>query len=138
MSGLRCMRLLACPTTTSSTLLRASMNRIAVPQSAFTSQARPLSILALRRPTLQTSTTLLNSSCATPAIPNPETLDLLPKVSTHPGLAATQIRCGPRDTYSPSHLVRKRRHGWLSRIRTKNGRKLLMRRIKKRRWNLSH
>jgi large subunit ribosomal protein L34 len=67
-----------------------------------------------------------------------ETLDLVGKISAHPGLGSMQIRCGPRDTYNPSHLVRKRRHGFLSRIRTKKGRKTLMRRVKKGRWNLSH
>jgi large subunit ribosomal protein L34 len=67
-----------------------------------------------------------------------ETLDLVGRISAHPGLGSMQIRCGPRDTYNPSHIVRKRRHGFLSRIRTKKGRKLLMRRIKKGRWNLSH
>jgi large subunit ribosomal protein L34 len=68
-----------------------------------------------------TSTSLLNLG--------PETLDLAGSI---------QIRCGPRDTYNPSQLVRKRRHGFLSRIRTKKGRALLMRRLKKGRWNLSH
>jgi large subunit ribosomal protein L34 len=77
-----------------------------------------------------TSTSLLNLG--------PETLDLAGKISAHPGLGSMQIRCGPRDTYNPSQLVRKRRHGFLSRIRTKKGRALLMRRLKKGRWNLSH
>jgi large subunit ribosomal protein L34 len=77
-----------------------------------------------------TSTSILGASG--------ETLDLAGKISAHPGMGSMQIRCGPRDTYNPSHLVRKRRHGFLSRIRTKKGRKLLMRRLKKGRWNLSH
>ena len=65
-------------------------------------------------------------------------LDLLPKISVHPALAGTQVRNGPRDTYDPSHRVRKRRHGFLSRLRTRNGRKLLKRRRAKGRTTLSH
>ncbi|PBP15594.1 hypothetical protein BUE80_DR013676 [Diplocarpon rosae] len=67
-----------------------------------------------------------------------EILDLLPKISTHPSAAATQFRCGPRRTFDPSHFVRKRRHGFLSRIRTRKGRALLKRRKAKGRTTLSH
>jgi large subunit ribosomal protein L34 len=31
-------------------------------------------------------------------------------------------------TFQPSRLVRKRRHGWRSRMATKNGQKVIMRR----------
>lgn len=65
-------------------------------------------------------------------------LDLLPKISTHPALGTTQVRCGPRDTFSPSHFVRKRRHGFLSRVRTRKGRATLQRRRSKKRSTLSH
>mgnify|MGYP004554747275 CR=1 FL=1 len=67
-----------------------------------------------------------------------ETLDIMAKISASPAFAGVQIRCGPRDTYNPSHIVRKRRHGFLSRLRSKKGRKLLMRRLTRGRTNLSH
>ncbi|KAH8726346.1 ribosomal protein L34-domain-containing protein [Phaeosphaeriaceae sp. PMI808] len=143
MNAFRCLRVVARPTASAFTLLRPSMTRIAAPQRiASSSQSRTLSILAPRRPMLArtslpstlpapgTSSSLL-ASCS-------GSLDLIGKISAHPGMGSMQIRCGPRDTYNPSHLVRKRRHGFLSRIRTKKGRKLLMRRLKKGRWNLSH
>ena len=67
-------------------------------------------------------------------------LDLVPKssITSHPALAAIQIRCGPRPTMSnASRLIRARRHGFLSRIRTAKGRKLLALRRAKGRKRLS-
>ncbi|KLU84833.1 hypothetical protein MAPG_03868 [Magnaporthiopsis poae ATCC 64411] len=69
-------------------------------------------------------------------------LDLVPKtaITSHPALGgvASQIRCGPRPTTArTSRLKRARTHGFLSRIRTKNGRKLLARRRAKGRLRLS-
>ena len=91
-----------------------------------------MSLLQTRRPMLTPSSgpsvlaapgTLSNAVTS-----SSETLDLVGKISAHPGFAGIQIRCGPRDTYNPSHIVRKRRHGFLSRLRTKKGRKMIMRR----------
>ncbi|KAI0015324.1 hypothetical protein F4780DRAFT_764343 [Xylariomycetidae sp. FL0641] len=67
--------------------------------------------------------------------------DIVPRgaVSTHPALAgAQQVRCGPRPTMErSSRLIRKRRHGFLARLRTRNGRKTLQRRKDKGRHRLS-
>ncbi|EKD14148.1 mitochondrial 54S ribosomal protein bL34m [Drepanopeziza brunnea f. sp. 'multigermtubi'] len=81
-------------------------------------------------PASSSSTSTSPSGCAI--------LDLLPKISAHPALGSIQIRCGPRDTFDPSHFVRKRRHGFLSRVKTRKGRALLKRRKAKGRTTLSH
>lgn len=106
-----------------------------------------MSLLSARRPMLRLSST--PSTLAAPGAPttappcsssssSAETLDIVGKISASAAFAGTQIRCGPRDTYNPSHIVRKRRHGFLTRLRSKKGRKLLMRRLVKGRVNLSH
>ena len=113
----------------------------------FTPAKTPRTFTSLRgpsRPTIFPSSSVFRPSLAisSPATATQSgvegTLDLLPKISTHPALGATQIRCGPRNTFSPSHFVRKRRHGFLSRIRTRKGRATLARRRAKKRTTLSH
>ncbi|KAI8630182.1 hypothetical protein F5Y19DRAFT_56936 [Xylariaceae sp. FL1651] len=68
-------------------------------------------------------------------------LDIVPKsaITTHPALAGPQqIRCGPRPTMArSSRLIRKRRHGFLSRVKTRNGQKTLQRRKEKKRSVMS-
>ncbi|KAI0533466.1 hypothetical protein GGR58DRAFT_486676 [Xylaria digitata] len=90
--------------------------------------------LLSRLPTITASSTGIASS--------PEgVLDVVPTsfITAHPALAGPQqIRCGPRPTMArTSRLVRKRRHGFLSRIRTRNGQKTLQRRKDKKRSVMS-
>ncbi|KAI8461482.1 ribosomal protein L34-domain-containing protein, partial [Phakopsora pachyrhizi] len=42
------------------------------------------------------------------------------------------------NTYQPSQLKRKRKHGFLARMKTKSGRKIIFARLSKRRKSLSH
>ncbi|EMD85105.1 hypothetical protein COCC4DRAFT_153866 [Bipolaris maydis ATCC 48331] len=143
MNAFRCLRVastsscaLLRPRTSGTVAVAATAQRLSTP-----SRARQISLLSPRRP-LVPATYSPPSTLAPPgsssSFANPETLDLVGRISAHPALGSTQIRCGPRDTYNPSHLVRKRRHGFLSRLRTKKGRKMIMRRLKKGRWNISH
>ncbi|CAI6341662.1 unnamed protein product [Periconia digitata] len=143
MNAFRYLQVATRPATLRTCLLRPTTNpSTALPPRTSTSATRSISLLAPRRPILPPSSSPLAlpspGSSSSGVIPSAAALDLAPKISLHPALGSTQIRCGPRDTYNPSHIVRKRRHGFLARIRTKKGRKLLMRRLKKGRWNLSH
>lgn len=98
----------------------------------FTTMSTPvrpsLTALPIRRPT-----TLL-PSLFTPVATTTEGAfaDVVPAgaVSAHPGLAgAMQMRCGPRNTMNGhTRLVQKRRHGFLYRMRSRTGRKILQRR----------
>ncbi|KAI1103245.1 hypothetical protein F4804DRAFT_234985 [Jackrogersella minutella] len=115
---------------------------------------RTFSSLPSLRPTLlassSTNSTVFRPSTLSTGLLNSYTpsaatgvLDLVPStaVSAHPALAggASQVRFGPRPTVArTSRLVRKRRHGFLSRIRTHNGRKTLQRRRDKKRSILSN
>lgn len=63
---------------------------------------------------------------------------LASRISASPALQALQVRNGPRDTFDPSHRVRKRRAGFLTRNGCRTGRAILKRRRLKGRKNLSH
>jgi large subunit ribosomal protein L34 len=92
--------------------------------------SRTFSLLASRRPTLPstpTSTLSLNTTLELPTLPAATTT-----------LTLLQARGPKRDTFDPSHRVRKRRSGFLARIRSRNGRNLIKRRLLKKRSTLSH
>ncbi|KAH7318216.1 hypothetical protein B0I35DRAFT_478744 [Stachybotrys elegans] len=66
--------------------------------------------------------------------------DVVPKtaISAHPALADMQVRCGPRNTMNGhTRLVQKRRSGFLARMRSKTGSKILKRRKMKGRKRLA-
>ncbi|THX79143.1 hypothetical protein D6D05_05081 [Aureobasidium pullulans] len=92
--------------------------------------SRTFSLLSARRPTLPTaptSTLSLNTTLELPTLPASSTT-----------LTLLQARGPKRDTFDPSHRVRKRRSGFLARIRSRNGRNLVKRRRLKKRSTLSH
>ncbi|TIB36808.1 hypothetical protein E3P86_02384 [Wallemia ichthyophaga] len=75
-------------------------------------------------PLFPTFTTLLNRRPTLPAIS---------------AIAANGLRFGSRGTdYQPSTRKRKRTFGFLARIRSRTGRKIISRRLKKGKKNMSH
>ncbi|KAK0739643.1 hypothetical protein B0T21DRAFT_284025 [Apiosordaria backusii] len=104
--------------------------------------ARSFSSLPTLRPSLKPtpsafrapSQTLLSRGPILQQSSSPTTegvLDLISStsISSNPAMQSMQLRCGPRPTMAnASRLIQKRRHGFLSRIKTKNGRKTIARR----------
>lgn len=91
----------------------------------------PLTV-AIRRTALPTT--------FTPSTTTGVAADVVPTsaISAHPALGASQIRCGPRNTMNGhTRLVQKRRHGFLFRMRSRTGRKILQRRRIKGRKNIA-
>jgi large subunit ribosomal protein L34 len=98
------------------------------------SKSRPLSslIVSPRRPCLPRPISMLETPCT-----SPQAISL--QMAPSPMCSAIQVRGGRRRaTLDPSHLVRKRRHGFLARNRSKSGRKVLLRRRLKHRKSLTH
>lgn len=91
---------------------------------------RFFSLLAPKRPQLLSSSLKIESPLTT----NP--VSQIP--SQNPVLTRLQVRNHRRATYDPSHRVRKRRHGFLARLRSRTGRMILARRRAKGRTKLSH
>ncbi|KAK5993957.1 hypothetical protein PT974_07395 [Cladobotryum mycophilum] len=94
---------------------------------------RAFTTLSPLRPTLSsTFRPNLTNFTPTPTSTSSAVADLVPRgaISAHPALAgASQMRCGPRNTMNGhTRLVQKRRHGWLKRMRSKTGRRILERR----------
>ncbi|GAA5852049.1 hypothetical protein JCM8547_000142 [Rhodosporidiobolus lusitaniae] len=108
--------------------------------TASSSLARPstfsASISTLFRPTAVTSLSpLLSSSRPSLSCPSSSLFSLLPNHSAGPSQLRTAVYGAE---YQPSQVKRKRKHGFLARVRTKNGRKTLRNRWSKGRKYLSH
>lgn len=91
------------------------------------SPLRP-SLTPLRRPGPFTA---VPSTAPTTATTDGTVADLVSQsaVSSHPALAGQGLRFGPRNTMNGhTRLVQKRRHGFLYRMRSRTGRKILLRR----------
>ncbi|KUI60782.1 50S ribosomal protein L34 [Cytospora mali] len=109
------------------------------------STSTPSSIFTRRSAALLPSIfTPTSAAPAAGALGDVAAADVVPTaaITSNPALASigSQIRCGPRNYMNmnrPSRLIRQRRHGFLSRIRTKTGRKMLQRRKSKGRKMLS-
>ncbi|BCR92036.1 mitochondrial 54S ribosomal protein bL34m [Aspergillus chevalieri] len=109
--------------------LRTSVLRA---QTPLTSLNRSFSSLLTSRisPSLPTTTTAITprttpTSTFTSPLQSPLTSAL--NSQTRP-FSASACLAGKRITYNPSRRVQKRRHGFLARLRTRGGRKILMRR----------
>ena len=166
MQSLRCARVLArsLPVAQStSALLRPSAYRVSSPQMCVLfvldplhnrvanvtvirlTSTRALSLLSPRRPqflppsfAVSPSASPSTASSTPPTAADGTPLDLVPKISSHPAVLGMQVRNGPRNTFDPSHRVRKRRHGFLARLKSRTGRKVLKRRTLKGRRSLTH
>ena len=163
MQSLRCARVLArsLPAAQStSALLRPSAHRVSSPHMYVLdplhervanvtvirlTPTRALSLLSPRRPqflppsfAVSPSASPSTASSTLPTAADGTLLDLVPKISLHPAVLGMQVRNGPRNTFDPSHRVRKRRHGFLARLRSRTGRKVLKRRTLKGRQSLTH
>ncbi|CEJ89731.1 hypothetical protein VHEMI05556 [[Torrubiella] hemipterigena] len=105
--------------------------RTTLPIRTFTTMTTPirpsLSASAIRRPT-----SLLPSLLTPPpATTTAAAADVVSTsaISAHPAFAGAQMRFGPRNTMTgATRLVQKRRHGFLYRMRSRTGRKIILRR----------
>ncbi|KAK6856158.1 hypothetical protein PG990_000657 [Apiospora arundinis] len=144
------------PTTLAAPCVRAALSRASNlamkgSQSQTLLSRRTFTSLPSLRPSLPTARQTIFRTSQPTCAPIPSStsavtgngesvLDIVPKsaISSSPIFGGVQIRCGPRPTMATtSRLVRKRRHGFLSRIRHRNGRRTLQRRKTKSRHVLS-
>ncbi|OLN86970.1 50S ribosomal protein L34 [Colletotrichum chlorophyti] len=101
---------------------------------------RTFSSLPSLRPSITPLTSAFSRPSTTPFTPTAtDAADVVPQsaITEHPALGAMQIRCGPRNTMNRNtRLIQKRRHGFLSRMKSKDGRKIIARRRAKGRKKL--
>ncbi|EME39246.1 hypothetical protein DOTSEDRAFT_179696 [Dothistroma septosporum NZE10] len=126
-----CLRCLRAPLESISRSTRQAAPLIRSSSVAQPVQRRSFGVLS----SLPSRPTILPARAALPASELQATT-LQP--TSPPGLSILQVRGAKRDTFKPSHVVRKRRHGFLSRLRTRTGRMILKRRRMKGRNTLSH
>ncbi|KAK6340715.1 hypothetical protein TWF696_009039 [Orbilia brochopaga] len=115
--------------------LRNAGARSTVLRIPSTSRRTFTSLLTTPRPSLQLPRRLLPPPTATSIVgitPTP-----FPSIGNSVG-PTLQVRGHKRKTYNPSHRVRKRRFGFLARLRSKTGRRILKRRLLKGRKMLTH
>ncbi|KAL4921288.1 ribosomal protein L34-domain-containing protein [Aspergillus aurantiobrunneus] len=121
-------------TATSSIIKQANSSLSPLSSLSRASQFRPFSLatttISPTRPTLS-------------AVPRqsqePQSLlQITSAISQHSrSFSTTASLAGKRNTFNPSRRVQKRRHGFLARLRTKSGRKIIARRRAKGRKTLS-
>ncbi|GAD96407.1 60S ribosomal protein L34 [Paecilomyces variotii No. 5] len=98
--------------------------------SLLNSQRPALSIHRAHSPIISSLATNSANATAAPSAP-------LALTSQSRSFSASASLAGKRDTYNPSRRVQKRRHGFLARLRSRGGRKILLRRRAKGRKFLS-
>ncbi|KAG5937565.1 hypothetical protein E4U60_001831 [Claviceps pazoutovae] len=121
-----------------------SLTRFARPllASSLKSTPRTFTTLSLLRPSLtplRRPSNILSSFTPVPSSNTTETADLVPRsaVSSHPALCGQQLCFGPRNTMQgASRFVQKRRLGFLVRMRSRTGRRIILRRRLKKRKEL--
>ncbi|PFH61006.1 hypothetical protein XA68_18424 [Ophiocordyceps unilateralis] len=119
-------------------LLSVTLTRPFLARPSPSLSPRCFSTLIPHRPTLALPTRMPIGAGFSPPASVADVVVPSNAVSSHPALAGLQLRFGPRNTMvRATRLVQKRRHGYLTRLRTKNGRKILARRRAKGRKELS-
>ncbi|PYI15863.1 hypothetical protein BO99DRAFT_341495 [Aspergillus violaceofuscus CBS 115571] len=81
----------------------------------------------------RTPSTILSTS----AFPHSSTITSPAAQQQSRSFSASACLLGKRSTYNPSRRVQKRRHGFLSRVKTRTGRMIIQRRKARGRKNLS-
>ncbi|KAJ0164444.1 hypothetical protein CTA2_975 [Colletotrichum tanaceti] len=124
-------------------LARGFLSRPTIQPARAVTQAfsqRAFSSLPSLRPSITPLTSAFRRPNATPfTLSMADAADVVPTsaITEHPALGAMQIRCGPRNTMNRNtRLIQKRRHGFLSRMNSKDGRKIIARRRAKGRKKL--